>query len=125
MGSIPGIKSFISDRGTEIRRQLDEYSDIDVIRAERIKPTDAELSLDKWGADRVEIEYSLKTGVQSVDVRVYNIKGEVVKQVYQGEGKMPRVYQHTWDISGISAGIYFVSLKADHISVTKSINVLH
>ena len=66
--------------------------------------------------EKVYIKYSI-TSQEKVSLKIYNVKGEIVKTFLDNTPVMPGVYQYDWDGSNdgfnqISSGIYIVRIKA-------------
>jgi len=61
-----------------------------------------------------------------INLRIYNIKGQLVKKLIDNEYTLLGTYQVIWDGSGISdntvsSGIYYICLRNDSSYVTKKI----
>lgn len=57
------------------------------------------------------IRYTLNDNVENVNIRIYDIAGELVTQITNG-GTFPGDHEVTWDVSNIQSGAYIARVEA-------------
>ncbi len=60
---------------------------------------------------RTTIRYTLNDNVENVNIRIYDIAGELVTQLNNG-GTFPGDHEVTWDVSNIQSGAYIARVEA-------------
>ncbi|MFA5032384.1 MAG: S8/S53 family peptidase [bacterium] len=70
----------------------------------------------------VSVQFSVLTS-QNISIRIYDTAGRVVKTIFDGK-KTAGNYNLTANMSGLSSGIYFVSLTAGNARVSKKITII-
>jgi len=61
--------------------------------------------------------------VSNVELTVYNVLGQKVATLVNK--RMPAgAYQVTWDASGMSSGLYFYTMKADNLKITRKMMII-
>ncbi len=60
---------------------------------------------------RTYIRYTLNDNVNRVNIRIYDIAGELVTQLNNG-GTFPGDHEVTWDVSNIQSGAYIARVEA-------------
>ena len=75
------------------------------------------------GINSTEIRYSIPTS-NPVTIKIYNVFGVQVKEILNEANCSEGTYKVIFDASDFLTGVYFVTLKAGRITLTKQIVIL-
>ncbi|MBN2789840.1 MAG: T9SS type A sorting domain-containing protein [Candidatus Delongbacteria bacterium] len=71
--------------------------------------------------NQTTISWTLKDNAQKVDLKVYNSKGQMVKQLFNGRQSAGK-HSAVFNSEGLNSGIYMYTLQVDGVSVSRKMS---